>query len=546
MNVEINKKSMFLILALMLSMSVLFSACSKGDEASNQNKVVDQGDAGNFILGETPLNFSFYGNYDWYTMNPWGQDPATKWIQENKKVTVEAIQSGGTALQKFNTMIASGKLPDVIWGDRGTDVEKLRMAGKLVPLDAYLDKYPNLKKWAGDKTLNMLRSEDGKLYQFPNWYTKRPMGNGGYAINNKIYKDLGSPKLETFDDLYSYLTLVKEKYPKVVPFEVGLSGQGIDFLYAGMSEDRTVGHLMNRAIPDGNVLKSLFSDPVYRESMVFANKLFKEKLITQDAITQTRDQVKEKINKGMVAIYGDFTTTVMGTEANSILKAKDPEDGYTMIWPFHKEGVDPKKVWVNEFDSLGWNVSVITTAAKNPEGIFAYLDWLTGEEGERIIFWGPEGTYWKGTSESGAPLYTETYANDVEERTKLMAIWDTFQWAGNTTFIDESKSVNEMNLPEDKRDWATVSQTNVAWKTSFDATEFGNINPLPDSDEGIIMQQIADIADQVRAKALFAKDEQEVIALLDKAEQDAQNAGYEKLLKFQTQKWQENIKKINE
>ncbi|BFH64509.1 hypothetical protein PAJ34TS1_51010 [Paenibacillus azoreducens] len=43
---------------------------------------------------------------------------------------------------------------------------------------------------------------------------------------------------------------------------------------------------------------------------------------------------------------------------------------------------------------------------------------------------------------------------------------------------------------------------------------------------------------------MFAKDEQEVIALLDKAEQDAQKAGYDKLLKFETAKWQENLKKI--
>ncbi|MNU07349.1 hypothetical protein D3C72_2529000 [compost metagenome] len=58
------------------------------------------------------------------------------------------------------------------------------------------------------------------------------------------------------------------------------------------------------------------------------------------------------------------------------------------------------------------------------------------------------------------------------------------------------------------------------------------------------MQRVADIADKVRAKALFAKDEQVVIALLDKAEQDAQKAGYDKLLKFETGKWQDNIKKI--
>ena len=38
-----------------------------------------------FVLGEQPLDFSFYGHYDWYTMPTWGEDAATKWIKENKK-----------------------------------------------------------------------------------------------------------------------------------------------------------------------------------------------------------------------------------------------------------------------------------------------------------------------------------------------------------------------------------------------------------------------------------------------------------------------------
>jgi len=349
------KKAAFVAIMLMLSSSLVLSACSQDDskQAGDNGKSSESGADKPFIFGETPVKFTFYGNYDWYTMYPWGQDAATKWIQDNKKVMVEAIESGGAALQKFNTMIASNQLPDVIWGDRGTDIEKLRLAGKLVPLDPYLDKYPNLKKWAGEKTLNMLRSEDGKLYQFPNWYTKNPMGNGGYAINNKIYKELGSPKLETFDDLYAYLKLVKEKYPDVTPYEVGLAGQGLSFFYAGLAEDRPVGQMLSNYVPVGNELKSLFTDPVFREAMVMANKYFKEKLITQDAYTQTLDQVKEKVNSGKVAVLGAFNTTVIGTEANTLLKASDPDGGYTMIWPLHKQGVDPKKVWVNEYDSLG-------------------------------------------------------------------------------------------------------------------------------------------------------------------------------------------------
>ncbi len=164
---------------------------------------------------------------------------ATKSIKENKKVNVVPISSGGNAEQKMNTMIVANDLPDVIWLDRGPDVDKLREAGMLVPFDDYLDKYPNLKEWAGESTLNMLRAEDGKLYQFPNWYTSQPNGNTGYVVNEKIYKELGEPKLETTDDLYSYLQQVKEKYPNVIPFEPG-QGDGLDVLYSAFGEEHPI------------------------------------------------------------------------------------------------------------------------------------------------------------------------------------------------------------------------------------------------------------------------------------------------------------------
>ena len=41
-----------------------------------------------------------------------------------------------------------------------------------------------------------------------------------------------------------------------------------------------------------------------------------------------------------------------------------------MVWPFHKEGLDKDKIWTGSWSQLGWNVSVITKNAKNPEAIF--------------------------------------------------------------------------------------------------------------------------------------------------------------------------------
>ena len=108
------------------------AASPEKEGPSTQNNEKPAGED-TFVLGEKPLEFSFYGHYDWYTMPDWGADLATKWIQENKKVNVVPVSSGGVAKNKLSTMIVSGELPDVIWMERGAEVEKLRAEGMLVP-----------------------------------------------------------------------------------------------------------------------------------------------------------------------------------------------------------------------------------------------------------------------------------------------------------------------------------------------------------------------------------------------------------------------------
>ncbi|RED41345.1 extracellular solute-binding protein [Paenibacillus sp. VMFN-D1] len=551
------RRSLLVALVFLCTTATALAGCSGGGEKTTdgaapkaESKSETKEGSGSasepFQLGSAPVDFTFYGHYDWYTMPNWGGDVASKWIQDNKKVNVTAINSGGNAAQKLNTMIASKELPDVIWMERGADVERLRAAGMLVPYDDYLDKYPNLKKWAGDSTLNMLRSSDGKLYQFPNWYTSQPAGNAGYLMNSKVYKELGSPKLETTDDLYNYLKSVKAKYPNMVPFEPDLAkdGQGLDILYGAFGEDHPPVYLKERAVPVDNKLTSIFQDPVYRESMQFASKLFREKLMAQDALTQTKDQILEKAYNGRFAIAAGASPTEYGSKGDVELKKKDPTSGYEMIWPVHKEGLDKNKIWTGTYNQLGWNVAVITKSAKDPEKIFAFLDWLTGEEGSRVIMWGPEGTLWQGTDEEGYPVFTDTYTNDIQKRSDIMDATVNLQWNGNTVYIDKSKMKFEKTLPPEKQNWESRYQSEITWKTQYNATAFVNLSPLPDTEEGIIQQSVDEIFSESRAKALYAKSDDEVLAILDQAQKDALAVGYDKLLEYKTQKWQENLKKI--
>ncbi|MFC3790727.1 extracellular solute-binding protein [Paenibacillus sp. GCM10012307] len=513
-----------------------------GNQPSGDNGNAEQSGAeGKWELGSDPLEFRMYGHYSWYDVPGWDSTVAGRWIKENKQVNILSVSAGGNHEQKLSTMIASNDLPDVIWMDRGAEVERLRDMGMLVPFDDYLDKYPNLKTWMG-KDLNMLRSKDGKLYQFPNWYTGRPNGNAGYVINKKIYEELGSPTLETTDDLYSYLVAVKQKYGNsVVPFEPHLAKdlQGLGVLYTAFGENVLYSYLSAslRAVPKDGSLTSVFHDATFREAQKYISKLYRERLISQDAFTQTLDQIEEKVMQGRVAVFAGASPFI-AMNGHQELTKKDPDAGYFMIWPIHKQGLDKDKIYPGTYTSLGWNVSVITTAAKDPEKIFAFLDWYTGPEGQSLLFFGPEGENWKGFDAEGYPNFTAEY--DADEVAKLQMDQDPIMWNGNTGFIDPAKMKYESTLPKEKQNWAARYQSEITWKTQANATEFVNLDPDPDSDLGIIKQRVDDIFTQAYAQSVMAKSDEEVDSILDKFGKDAESAGYSQLLEFRTKAWKQN------
>ncbi|TCZ75263.1 extracellular solute-binding protein [Paenibacillus albiflavus] len=558
----VKKKLTLLTFTTILAVSTLLAGCSSNNAGGSASSAPSEtpkvakapssspgAEAGDkWVLGAKPLSFTAYSHYGDIDFPKWDSKPAGKWLKENKQVDITMITANGLHEQKLSTMISSNDLPDMIWTQRDDPmVEKLRLEGKLVAYDDYLDKYPNLKTWMGDN-LNFLRADDGKLYRFPNWYTGRPAGNAGYVVNKKIYEELGSPKLETTDDLYDYLVKVKEKYGNsITPLELhmGQNVQGFGVIYTAFGEGTLYSYLNRdiRGVPKDNKLTSLFTDPVFREAHKYLSKLFREKLISQDAFTQTQDNVKEKVLAGRVAVYASSSPTVFAMEGHNVLTKNDPNAGYFMIWPIHKAGLDKNKIYPGTYTTLGWNASYITTAAKDPEAIFAFLDYMTSPEGMNLQFFGPEGEYWKGFDADGKPNFTDKY--NAEEVAKLQKENDAIMFAGNTGYIDPAKMKLEAALPPEKQNWSARYQSTITWPTQYDVTEFIQISPSPDSELGIMQKSFDEFFLQVYANVITnTKSDAEVDQVLDKAEKDAQALGYGKILEYRTQKWQENKAKI--
>ncbi|GIP07034.1 hypothetical protein J28TS4_54410 [Paenibacillus lautus] len=553
------RKSLLLMISLLLVLVTALAGCGKSADpaapppAANNDgeKKTDPPAEGNgdgkWVLGEKPLEFTAYAHYENSDFPKWESTPIGKYLSEEKQVKINMIAAAGAHTQKLSAMMASDDLPDMIWTDRNhPDMERLRKEGKLVAYDDYLDKYPNLKTWMGD--LNMLRSDDGKLYMFPNWYSSNPYGNAGYVVNKKIYKELGEPPLETTDDLYNYLVKVKEKYgSEIVPFEPhrAQERQGLGVLYTAFGEGASYTNLNASllAVPKDGKLTPLLTDPVFREAQKYIAKLYREKLISQDAFSQTEDQILEKVMTGRVAVFAGASPTTMAGEAQPELTKNDPDSGYFMIWPIHKPGLDKNKIYPGTYTSFGWNAAYITTAAEDPEAIFAFLDWYTGPEGMNIQYFGPEGKNWDGFDEEGKPNFTENY--DPAEVAEIQSKNEPVMFVGNTSYIDPAKYKYMEKLPFEEQDWRTRYQQTITWPTQLNVTEFANLNPAPDSDEGIIKTSVDELFLEIYAKSVMAKSDEEVDKVLDQGHKDLMDLGYDQLLEWRTAKWQENVAKLN-
>ncbi|MCU6710442.1 extracellular solute-binding protein [Paenibacillus sp. J5C_2022] len=546
---RMNKIGMIMLIAIMLA------ACSETGKVEypevtsvTTNTEVPRDSNGLYLLGKEPLHLTFYGHYSYYEMPKWGADPSSRWIRDQLNIHITQIGHEGNADHKLQQMIASGDLPDLIWGERDSDLERMREAGMLVPLNTYIEKYPNLKQWASPKVLKMLQAEDGNIYYFPNYYTDKPYGNAGYVVNREIYSKLGSPKLETTDDLYSYLKEVKRRYPDVIPFETGIAseGHGIDQLFSAFKENN-FSFTRYYAVVNGDKMTSIYKDEGFRESALYVAKLMREGLMTTNAMLQTEDQVLEKLRNGEVAVHASADPLRLASIANAELSRNNPDAGYICIPPIYKDGLDPEKIYPGTYNVLGWNVTAITTAAENPEALFAMLDWMTGPFGSAVQFWGPPGPtgFWDGFQEDGfTPNFTSRYGNDTEELTRIQSLSGKMIWVGNTKFLDETKLAYEETLPPNQRNWTTYWQKEVTWQSQGDATPFINLFPMPNSTEGVILERVKDIWLDARAYALYAQSDEEVLAILDDAHESSMDIGFQLYLDYITEKWHSNLEAL--
>lgn len=545
----------FLCVVAAVSLICLVPGCNKsntGDEAGKKDSTNTDSSQPTQQDKLEPYTFTHYFNYEWWGLKPWGDDLVSKALKEKFNVHVEFSKPDADAQAKLNVMISSEDLPDSIMMDRGVDNIRLAKLGLLMPLEPYMKNNPNYEQNVLETTREMLKI-DGKLYGIPNWSRKAASGgNDVWIYNDRLYKQAGSPKLETFEDLYNYAMKIKKEIPKnkeglpTIPVIFDHTTDGYKIAQAFY---RSFGGVLNSwyTVVDGKY-QIAFRDPVFKKACMEANRWWRAGLFSETQFTDSPEQILEKIVAGRTALLYYDNSKDESNKFRRILRETFPDDSYEIVQPFPyppADGLPTSKIYADYQSTVGWNVTCITKKAKNPQRIFDLWTYLLTREAAILQMYGPKGELWDTLNEKGIPVLKKSESELTTQEINRLGLW-FWMIPGQSDNVDSIKfAVNDMQ-PKDKRNWVASNQANIITPIMWLTDEFVGIGEIidPNSNEGIQRTLCEDYIKAQLPQMIMAKTESEaeriynsIISFLDKN-------GMPKIEELYNNKYKENVSKV--
>lgn len=458
------------------SSSTAGSSTSSKTESSAAEST-DGGDASSEVTGSSgpddttePYEFDAYYSYQG-SVKPWGEDAASKYMNEKFNIKVNYSCPEADADSKLNLMISSDDLPDVIILDRNANWLKLINLGKLVDINTLKYEGCSFDEDILESTQKLL-SVNGGLYGIPNWARKGATGgNMSWMVNHDVYEQLGSPELKTLEDLHQFMLDAKEKGVKtsddqsIFPWLPRQDDNGfytVSAIYRSYGNPNLIDTYWSQA--DNDVKLAVYDDN-YIAALKIANQWYKEGLFPETTYTDSNDQFVEKLSNGRAAItYYDFSQDDTN-HFRTLLQEKDGNTYDLLGWELKDSPIYPAAdgvdyVYGEEGGTVGWNVNCITTKAENPQRIFDLYSWMLTKDGSINMMYGPEGGLWEGKDEEGNPILKKPEEELTSDEKNAAGCWFWSQPAHSDNVDLTKYAVNEQQ-PEGSRSWVISIQDHV-------------------------------------------------------------------------------------
>ncbi len=344
-----------------------------------------------------PITFTMFSGDQ--QQAPTADNPVAKKVQELTGVTIEFEFLVGDLQQKMGVIIASGDYPDLMQPSqsRATAME----AGVFMPLDDLIMNYPNLVKHFEPYFGKMRAASGGKnqILILDNWGRNygdwKPISNNGpgFWIQKDVLAKAGYPNPKTLDEYFKLI----EDYVKANPTIDGQPTAGFEILsfdWRSFCLKNPAQHLIGQP-NDGDVVvdqKTLVADLYQTKDFAKTyykklNEEFHKGIISAETFTQNYDQYLAKIGTGRVV--GMFDQYWNFQDGERPLRAAEKYDRTYVCLDITYPGY---KGWYLEAPTFsGGNGMGLTVDCKDPERALAYIDFMLGEDMQKLLSWGVEG-----------------------------------------------------------------------------------------------------------------------------------------------------------
>lgn len=408
---------------LCLSLCLSLASCTK----PNNQGTPEATKAGS--TGTEPITIKVYNSMP--ATQPTKDNKIYKLIEEKTGAKFEFEFLVGEAKQKAGVMIAGGEYPDLLGlAGEQTGLQEFINAGALIPLESYIDKYPNLKKHYGEIINQIKDPASGHVYVMPNYgvtsgtYYQNESWGPAFWIQAAVLKEYGYPKVETLDEWFDLIQKYQKKYPeingqKTIGFEV-LTDPSKDWTLRNAPAQLSGHPNDGGVVVDNNVAKVFANMDISKRYFKKLNEMYQAGVIDPESFTMNFDTYISKISSGRVlGLFDQRWNFQLGY--NSIIDQKMYDRHYVPVpVTFDKETAD----WYLNYPSVNVNSGyAISTSCKDPDRVMKVLDTLLSEDWQKIMQWGIEGEDYL-VDENGKFYRTqEQRDNSLNDQWKL-ANWD--------------------------------------------------------------------------------------------------------------------------
>lgn len=328
-----------------------------------------------------------------------------KVIKEKFNIVFEYIPTTGDQREKQNLMLSSGDYPEVMRLEGDDMVKKYIAAGAAISLDDYVANSEYFAdRFAEQIPYWKVASPDGKLYKWeinqPQDFDVNPEMND-IGVRTDALEAQGWPNLVTEDDWFNFLQTAMEQYPttngeKTVGMVIPLAESWGPSLTTEFIEK---GGITNDQGTNDAVLwnqieqqwEPAFTNADFIQNLRFFNRLYRAGLLDPDSFTDTLDQCRAKVTSGRALSMWYITWEIGG--ANTQLAAEGNENMQYINMPIRSNDQEAaglkRQIRVETtrpFDSV-----IITKNCKDPDRLFALIDWIMSDEGQILLQSGIEG-----------------------------------------------------------------------------------------------------------------------------------------------------------